>query len=104
MRKGRILTTLLASCLFVSSLMAADNRKTTKTVAPPYPPLAQKMRVEGSVKLEVAVDADGRVGDVRVVSGHPLLKTAAQDCVKQWAYESGSKTVESVVLVFKLTN
>ncbi len=95
---------LLVSCLFVSSLMAADARKVKRTTTPPYPPLAQKMRVAGAVKLEAVVDSNGNVEDVKVISGHPLLKTAASDCVRQWSYESGSKTVESVEVVFKLPN
>jgi protein TonB len=31
--------------------------------------------------------AQGRVEEIRVVSGHPLLVQAAVDCVKQWQYE-----------------
>ena len=104
MRKGRIFVTLLSSCLFVSSLMASDTRRVKKTTTPPYPPLAKQMRVSGSVKLEAVVDPSGNVEDVKIVSGHPLLKSAAAECVRQWSYESGSKSVESVEVVFKLTN
>jgi protein TonB len=37
--------------------------------------------------LEAIVTAEGKVADIKVVSGHPLLLQAAIDCVKQWEYE-----------------
>ena len=106
MRKGsKLYTTMLATCLFASALMAADARKVTKTTQAPYPPFAMKMRVEGAVRLEAVVDPSGNVGDVKVVSGHPLLKAAAAESVKQWAFESApSKTTEVVEIVFKIKN
>ena len=104
MRKGWTLVTMLASCMFVSSLMASDMRKPKRTTTPPYPPLAKQMRVSGSVKLEATVDANGIIEDVKVLSGHPLLKSAAAECVRQWSYESGAKSVESIEVVFKLPN
>lgn len=102
--RGRMVILLAACFLFVSSLMGADNRKVKKMQQPPYPPLALKMRVAGTVRLEATVDASGGVEDVRVVSGHPLLKSAAAECVKQWSFESGSKSVEVVELIFRLPN
>jgi protein TonB len=39
------------------------------------------------VILEVVVSKDGRVQNVRRLSGrHPLLDTAALDAVRQWRY------------------
>ncbi len=58
-----------------------------RLVPPVYPILAMKARVTGTVILEATLTADGRVDNIRVVSGHPLLVNAAIDCVKQWVYE-----------------
>ena len=58
-----------------------------KLVPPTYPPLAVKARVSGTVVLEATLTIDGKVEDIRVISGHPLLVQAAITCVKQWVYE-----------------
>ncbi len=60
--------------------------KKLKHVPPVYPPIARQARVQGAVILEVLVAPTGRVRDVRVVRGHPLLDAAAIDAVRQWAY------------------
>ena len=90
-------------CLFAATLVHADIRKSVKTTAPVYPAIALKMRIEGTVKLDVTIDADGTVSDVKVVSGHQLLASAAVDAVKKWRYEPAvSKSVQSVALDFTL--
>jgi protein TonB len=58
-----------------------------KLVPPIFPRLARQARVTGTVVLEAIVTAEGKVADIKVVSGHPLLLQAAIDCVKQWEYE-----------------
>ena len=54
--------------------------------APVYPELARRAHVEGKVVLECVIDTDGRVTDLRVISGHPLLANAALDAVRRWEY------------------
>jgi periplasmic protein TonB len=58
-----------------------------KMVPPVYPPLASKARVQGTVVLEATLTAQGRVEEIKVISGHPLLVDAAIQSVKQWRYE-----------------
>ena len=61
-----------------------------KIVAQPqplYPALARQARIQGNVVLHAIIDKDGRVGQLEVVSGHPLLVQAALDAVKQWRYQ-----------------
>jgi periplasmic protein TonB len=53
---------------------------------PLYPPLARQARIQGNVVLHAIIDKDGRVAQLEVVSGHPLLVQAALDAVKQWRY------------------
>jgi Ca-activated chloride channel family protein len=60
--------------------------KIIKKVAPIYPELASRAHVMGKVILIVNVDEKGNVSDVRFSSGHPLLKDAAINAVKQWKY------------------
>jgi protein TonB len=54
---------------------------------PLYPPLARQARIQGNVVLHAIIDKDGRVAQLEVVSGHPLLVQAALDAVKQWLYK-----------------
>jgi TonB family protein len=42
--------------------------KLTKSARPNYPPEAMRAKVQGRVKMEMVVQADGTVGEVRVVS------------------------------------
>jgi protein TonB len=56
-------------------------------VEPTYPPLARQARIEGSVVLTAFIDKGGNVQRLSVVSGHPLLVSAAIDAVKQWRYK-----------------
>lgn len=68
--------------------VGGDVREPRKTrhVAPVYPPLALAARVQGSVRLECVIGEDGRVSDIAVVQGHPLLDAAAIEAVRQWRY------------------
>lgn len=54
---------------------------------PVYPEPARRAGVEGTVELEVSIDAKGKVTDVEVVRGLPLgLSDAAADAVRRWTY------------------
>ena len=68
---------------------AADERAVKSRVAPVYPEVARRMKIGGVVKLEVTVDADGKVVDVKPVSGNQMLSTAAQEAVKKWKFVAG---------------
>ena len=54
---------------------------------PVYPALARQARIQGSVVLHAIIGRDGRVAQLEVMSGHPLLVLAALDAVKQWLYK-----------------
>ncbi len=58
----------------------------TRKVSPAYPALARQARIQDDVILHVVIGTDGGIRDVRVVSGHPLLRQAALDAVRQWQY------------------
>ncbi len=58
-----------------------------KKVKPVYPPVALRARIQHNVVLEAVTDIYGRVKNVRVVSGHPLLNQAAVNAIRQWVYE-----------------
>ncbi|MGA2773220.1 MAG: M56 family metallopeptidase [Bryobacteraceae bacterium] len=49
-----------------------------------YPEAARKQGVQGTVVVEVKLDANGNVGDAHVVSGPDELRNAALQSVLQW--------------------
>ncbi len=57
-----------------------------KRVPPVYPPIAQSMGVQGSVRFTATIGKDGTIQNIQVVSGNPLLVAAASDAVKKWVY------------------
>ena len=79
--------------------MSADTSDVvSRPVKPDYPLLARQMKVQGSVILQALIGRDGLIQDLRVVSGPPILATAAQDAVKQWHFKphyQGSDAVET---------
>ena len=56
-------------------------------VDPVYPVLARQARVSGTVELLGVLGTDGRIHELRVLRGHPLLINAALDAVRQWVFE-----------------
>ena len=54
---------------------------------PSYPPLARQARIQGVVVLHAIIDKEGKVAQLEVVSGHPLLVQSAIEAVKQWRYK-----------------
>ena len=56
-------------------------------VRPVYPPLAKQARIQGTVKFNALIGADGSVKNLQALSGHPLLVQAALESVKEWLYK-----------------
>jgi protein TonB len=54
---------------------------------PVYPQIAKSARIAGTVELSAIIGEDGHIQELKVVSGHPLLRQAALDAVKQWVYK-----------------
>lgn len=55
-------------------------------VQPQYPTLARQARVQGAVILRAVITREGKIANLQVVSGHPLLVQSAMDAVLQWRY------------------
>lgn len=55
-------------------------------VAPYYPEIAVKARIQGTVILEATVDEEGRVQEVRVLRSISFLDQPAVEAVRQWRY------------------
>jgi TonB family protein len=85
--QGAALALILAIAM---PIRAADERAVKSRVAPIYPEIARRMRIGGAVKLQANVDSQGKVTDVKAVSGNHMLAVAAEDAVRQWRFVPGS--------------
>lgn len=82
---------------------AAGERTIKSRVAPVYPEVAKRLKITGIVVIEASVDADGKVTEVKTVSGNRMLSIAAEEAVSKWKFVPGPKnTTESVAINFHL--
>jgi TonB family protein len=61
-------------------------------ILPSYPPIARAANIGGNVALVLSVDQTGHVSDVKVESGHPMLKEAAKQAVMKWRFPVAEKS------------
>lgn len=71
--------------LNVSSGVMAGNLQSK--VMPIYPAIAKAARIQGTVVLHALISKDGRIIDIKVASGPPMLQQAALEAVRQWRYK-----------------
>jgi len=69
-----------------------------KNPSPEYPLIARRRGFQGTVVLEVMVDRNGRVGDLRVFnsSGYKVLDSAAEESVREWIFKPAIKGNENI--------
>jgi TonB family protein len=51
-----------------------------------YPQLAKQMNVQGNVVIQVVITMEGKVKEVKVVSGAPQLQGTAVDSLRNWRF------------------
>ena len=79
-----------------------------RSVAPVYPEIARHAGIEGDVVLRVYVSSSGRVTDLKVLDGPPILARAAAEAVQQWQYQAPrmngrpASVVTTLVVSFRL--
>ena len=61
-----------------------DERTLLTRIEPVYPETPQKMHIGGSARLAVTIAPTGKVDDVVVLGGNPILAESAAAAVKQW--------------------
>jgi TonB family protein len=101
-RQGAIGVLVLAAMLFlhpVHSHTQGAARKLVNRTAPSYPSLARNLALEGVVKVDALVSADGSVKTVDVKGGHPVLAQAAAKAVLNWKWEAATRESHEIVEV-----
>ncbi|HEV2495455.1 MAG TPA: energy transducer TonB [Terriglobia bacterium] len=66
---------------------------------PEYPPLARSARIQGIVRMEAVISADGTIQHLTLISGHPFLVGAAMVAVARWRYQPTLLNGEPVEVV-----
>lgn len=84
-----LLSLFLAS--FLPAQDAAGKRRVVEQSAPAYPTLARSMALQGTVRVEALVSADGSVKTVDIKGGHPVLAQAAVNAVRKWRWEAATR-------------
>jgi protein TonB len=59
----------------------------THDVQPEYPEKAREKHITGDVLLKATIGHDGRIAELTVISGDPILAKSAVKAVKQWRYQ-----------------
>ncbi|MDA2935214.1 energy transducer TonB, partial [Acidobacteria bacterium AH-259-D05] len=77
----------------------SQEAKLVHRVEPEYPDVAQQARVQGNVYLQVVVEEQGSVSDVKVIRGYSLLNEAAVNAVRQWKYSPTLLNGEAVPVI-----
>jgi TonB family protein len=72
-------------------------RRLERNAPPPYPEIAERMKLTGTAQVQVLVKPDGTVKEVKIVGGHPLLADALAQAVMHWKYQPGPKETLEVV-------
>jgi TonB family protein len=70
-----------------------------------YPRSAQLARIQGTVILDVTLDPDGNVTEVKLVSGNLILAAAARENARLWKFEGQNekrKNGRRLIFVFRL--
>ena len=65
----------------------AGNVQRARLVTQTEPAYPDNARIRGTVRLQAVIATDGSVKELTVLSGHPLLVTAAIGAVQQWKYQ-----------------
>ncbi|MGI8783062.1 MAG: TonB family protein [Acidobacteriota bacterium] len=81
----------------------AAGPKLIHKIDPVYPAKAKRAGVEGSVILQVTINAQGEVSEVRLERGHELLKDAAMEAVRQWRYRPTLLNGNPIAVVIAVT-
>ena len=80
------------------------NGKAASLPKPEFPPAARAVRASGPVNVQVTVDPGGKVVEAKAVSGHPLLRNAAEQAARSARFAptmlAGQKVSVTGIIVY----
>lgn len=73
-------------------------------VTPVYPAIARQINASGEVQVAISIDETGRVVEAKATSGHPVLRSSAEDAARKWVFKptllDGNPVKQQGVLTF----
>jgi TonB family protein len=99
---------LVILCILFGSTPALLAQRTTKsdrkvlvTVKPEYSELLKHAQIGGLVRLKVTVSSEGKVTNVDVAGGNPILAESAAAAVTKWKFvPAATQTIEEISISF----
>ncbi len=86
----------------IQTTASDEARKVKKAVPAEYPELARRVNISGTVRLQLLVSPEGKVKEVKVLGGNPVLVNAFTAAVMKWEYEPAPhKSTVTVSCEFK---
>lgn len=83
-----------------ASIRAQSNeRKVVKKVEPYYPEVLRERNIGGTVRLKVLVKADGKVRNVEIEGGNPILAQSAVRAVKEWRFAPADHVSVNLIVI-----
>ena len=93
-----LLAAVLGAAMCQASAGAEPDRKVVNRVEPAYPELARRMKVTGTVRIEVVIAANGSVKSLKPIGGHPLLIQSASEALRKWRFAPGPEETRTIVV------
>ncbi len=78
---------------------STGTRRVVNRVVPEYPRVAWDNHLGGIVRVEATVAANGKVKNVSIVGGSPILSVAAANAVRKWRWVPASRDTREPVEV-----
>ncbi len=77
----------------------------TRKVWPVYPAIAKEIGASGDVQVQILISETGAVIEASAISGHPVLRKAAEDAARRWVFKptelEGKPVKQPGILMFK---
>jgi TonB family protein len=91
----------LSSASLGQKITKSSERKVLVSVKPDYSEILRHAQIGGVVRLKAVVSPEGRVLNIEVLGGNPILAESATAAVKSWKYApAAAQTVEEVSISF----
>lgn len=73
-----------------------NDGKAINLPVPAYPSAARAVQASGKVQVQVTIDESGKVISASAISGHPLLRTSAEEAARQAKFSPAIKSGQAV--------
>lgn len=94
---GLLLALATLPAMFAQEAGDTGPRRILARATPAYPDLARSLHLEGTVRLQVTVGANGTVKSVQAIGGNPVLVKAAEDSIYGFKWAPASHESKELV-------